>query len=487
MKDEKSVPTKNVAAPEEPLLDTSADSDEPAFSWLTPAKPSAAGSEKPRASTAGKTAENAEPAANQQGSRPAGRATTPTGSTTAPTAVHPVTGSATTDSATTGSAATSSATSGTAPTGTVPTGSATAGGATSGSGTPGVSAPRPRDGATASPGASSAANGLANATGSTGAPSATAASTTASPTAKTTATPITPAGRTAQPESRAERKAAAAAVEPTKDDAPLFEERHPTSALQVRPPEDEVERRNAQRENAVNAKPVMPRVTQVLLAVFYPLVLLILAVRAVTSPLFLWIEYNRPGFPGDGYGFSTDDRMTYGSYAVDYLSNWASPRYLGDLVYRSGDKLFKDGEVSHMADVKVVILSTFGAGALLLLLGLAAIIYLRKRSKGGVRRALFAGSLVTLAVIAGLGTLAILGWQQFFTEFHRIFFADGSWTFSLDDTLIRLFPGQFWIDAGIGIGGMVLVAAILTLVLTWPTRRRRGLPARKATATADQE
>lgn len=437
MKDEKSVPTKNVAAPEEPLLDTSADSDEPAFSWLTPAKPSAAGSEKPGASNAGKTAANAGPAANEQGSRPAGRATTPTGSTTAPTAVHPVTGSATT-----GSAATSSATNGTAPTG----------GATT-----------------------------------LGAASATAASATASPTAKTTATPITPAGRTAQPESRAERKAAAAAVEPTKDNAPHFEERHPTSALQVRPPEDEVERRNAQRESAVSAKPVMPRVTQVLLAIFYPLVLLILAVRAVTSPLFLWIEYNRPGFPGDGYGFSTDDRMTYGSYAVDYLSNWASPRYLGDLVYRSGDKLFKDGEVSHMADVKTVILSTFGAGALLLLLGLAAIIYLRKRSKGGVRRALFAGSLVTLAVIAGLGTLAILGWQQFFTEFHRIFFADGSWTFSLDDTLIRLFPGQFWIDAGIGIGGMVLVAAILTLVLTWPTRRRRGLPARKAPATADQE
>ena len=90
---------------------------------------------------------------------------------------------------------------------------------------------------------------------------------------------------------------------------------------------------------------------QVLLAVCFPIILLVLAVRAVTSPLFLWVEYNRPGFPGDGYGFSTDDRMTYGSYAVDYLSNWSGPRYLGDLVHRGGDKLFKDGEVSHMADV----------------------------------------------------------------------------------------------------------------------------------------
>ncbi|VXC61057.1 conserved membrane hypothetical protein [Arthrobacter sp. 9AX] len=292
-----------------------------------------------------------------------------------------------------------------------------------------------------------------------------------------------------QPESRAGRKAAEAAVEEpepvsTRENSPVFREQHPTSALQVRPPREEVERRNAERESAANAKPVAPRVMQVLLAIFFPFVLLILAVRAVTSPLFLWVEYNRPGFPGDGYGFSTDDRMTYGSYAVDYLSNWAGPRYLGDLVHRSGDKLFKDGEVSHMADVKLVILSTFGAGVLLVLVSLIAILYLRRRSSGGVRRGLFAGSIITLVLILGLGTLAALGWQQFFTEFHRIFFAEGSWTFSMDDTLIRLFPGQFWIDAGIVIAGLVLVASLVTLVLTWPTRRRRGLVKDRAGAAA---
>ncbi|WP_261792190.1 TIGR01906 family membrane protein [Arthrobacter sp. PM3] len=298
-----------------------------------------------------------------------------------------------------------------------------------------------------------------------------------------------------QPESRADRKAAeAAVVRPDADktgaeqtnagkthagktdaDEPLR-----TSALQIRPPQEDVERRNAEREQAAKAKPVLPRVMQVLLAVFYPVILLVLAVRAVTSPMFLWVEYNRPGFPGDGYGFSPDDRMTYGSYAVDYLSNWSGPRYLGDLVDQSGERLFKDGEVSHMADVKAVILSTFGAGTLLILLGLIAVIYLRRRHNGGVRRGLFAGSIITLAVIIGLGTLAVLGWEQFFTEFHRIFFANGTWTFSLQDTLIRLFPGQFWMDAGMVIGALVLLASVLTLILTWPTRKRRGLGPKKA-------
>lgn len=308
-----------------------------------------------------------------------------------------------------------------------------------------------------------------------------------------TGDPVT--GGLPQAGSRADRKAAESAaepVEPGKGSAPAngaasgkgsapskagshFREPLPTSALQVRPPEEEVQRRNAEREQAAKSKPVLPRVMQVALAVFYPIILLVLAVRAVTSPLFLWVEYNRPGFPGDGYGFSTDDRMTYGSYTVDYLGNWAGPRYLGELVNRSGDQLFKDGEVSHMADVKLVILSAFGAGILLTLLSIIAIIYLRRRSTGGVRRGLFAGSIVTLVIIIGLGVLAFLGWEQFFTEFHRIFFANGSWTFALEDTLIRLFPGQFWIDAGIVIAALVLLTAIITLVLTWPTRKRRGL------------
>ncbi|GAA1266532.1 hypothetical protein GCM10009589_19500 [Arthrobacter pascens] len=305
-----------------------------------------------------------------------------------------------------------------------------------------------------------------------------------------------PAGRV-QAGSRADRKAAeaAAAADGSSDVAPDVEsdtgepssggipgahysEPLPTSALQIRPPREDVERRNAEREHAANAKPVLPRVMQVILAVFYPVILLVLAVRAVTSPLFLWAEYHRPGFPGDGYGFNSDDRMTYGSYAVDYLSNWSGPRYLGELVNRSGEKLFQDGEVSHMADVKLVILSAFGAGALLILVSIAAIIYLRRRSTGGVRRGLFAGSIVTLALIGGLAGLALLGWEQFFTEFHRIFFANGTWTFALEDTLIRLFPGQFWIDAGIVIAALVVLAAVVTLILTWPTRRRRGLPKR---------
>ena len=353
----------------------------------------------------------------------------------------------------------------------------------------------------AKPTAQSTPNSPAKSTASPAAESAAAPTVKKEPTAQATGAAVTGAGSTAgpaaagtaaaaastagRPESRADRKAAEAAANDKSDAA---QSDAGQSGALAGSAQDDIERRNAERrtaerEQAAKTKPVLPRVMQVLLAVFYPLILLVLAVRAVTSPLFLWVEYNRPGFPGDGYGFSTDDRMTYGSYAVDYLSNWSGPRYLGDLVDQSGERLFRDGEVSHMADVKAVILSTFGAGTLLILLGLVAVIYLKRKHKGGVRRGLFAGSIVTLAIIIGLGTLAALGWEQFFTDFHRIFFANGTWTFSLQDTLIRLFPGQFWMDAGIVIGGLVLLASLVTLILTWPTRRRRGLGKKTADAS----
>jgi integral membrane protein (TIGR01906 family) len=246
-----------------------------------------------------------------------------------------------------------------------------------------------------------------------------------------------------------------------------------TTMLAIRPPEAEIERRNAERAQAADAKPVLPRVWQVLVAVFFPFVLLLLAIRAIATPVFLWVEYYRPGFPADSFGFSSDDRLTYGSYAVDYLNNFTGPRFLGDLVGSNGQPLFQAGEVSHMADVKGVYMMSMLAGLVLLIAMIVGIVYLGRRSVGGIRRALFAGSAATLLIIIGLGVFAVLGWEQFFTGFHQIFFANGTWTFRLSDSLIKLFPEQFWTDAGGTIAVLVLLAAALTFAFSWPTKRRR--------------
>lgn len=241
----------------------------------------------------------------------------------------------------------------------------------------------------------------------------------------------------------------------------------------MRPPEKEAARRAAARDQAVTAKPVLARFLQVVVALFFPVIVVAAAVRAVATSSFLWFEYHRPGFPADQFGFSLDDRMTYGSYALDYVLNFAPPRYLGGLVTPDGEPLFLESEVGHMADVKGVLGVSFFVGLVLFVLAALACVYLARRYRGGVRRALFSGAVVTLVGIAVLGVLAIIAWQTFFTQVHALFFADGTWTFRVDDTLIRLFPEQFWTDSAIAVAVLVLVATILTLVLTWPTRARR--------------
>ncbi|WP_394249869.1 TIGR01906 family membrane protein [Arthrobacter pityocampae] len=259
-----------------------------------------------------------------------------------------------------------------------------------------------------------------------------------------------------------------------------------TAALSVPPSDSEAARRAAARDNAATAKPALPRFLQVVVALFFPIIVVAAAIRAVATSSFLWLEYHRPGFPADRFGFSLDDRMTYGSYALDYVLNFAPPRYLGDLVTPEGEPLFLESEVGHMADVKGVLGLSFFLALVLFVLSVLACIYLARRYKGGVRRALFSGAVLTLVGIAVLTVLAVLAWETFFTQVHAVFFADGTWTFRLDDTLIRLFPEQFWTDSAVTVAALVLTATILTLVLTWPTKARRNRSRRAQEAAQER-
>ncbi|WP_247828466.1 DUF1461 domain-containing protein [Arthrobacter antioxidans] len=254
-----------------------------------------------------------------------------------------------------------------------------------------------------------------------------------------------------------------AAAEPSTD----------TAALSVRPPDSEAARRAAARDQAAAAKPALPRFLQVVVALFFPVIVVAAAIRAVATSSFLWLEYHRPGFPADRFGFSLDDRMTYGSYALDYVLNFAPPRYLGGLVTPEGEPLFLASEVGHMADVKGVLGLSFFIALVLFVLAVLACVYLARHYRGGIRRALFSGAVLTLVGIAVLTVLAVLAWETFFTQVHALFFADGTWTFRVDDTLIRLFPAQFWTDSAVTVAVLVLAATLLTLVLTWPTKARR--------------
>jgi len=232
-------------------------------------------------------------------------------------------------------------------------------------------------------------------------------------------------------------------------------------------------KRRVARERALNSKPPLGRTAQVIVALVFPLLTLIAAIRLIATPAFLALSYARPGFPSDSFGFTDAQRLTYGSYGVDYLNNFAGRDYLAGLKLSTGSTMFTEGEVQHMVDVKNLIGFAYVLGAAVAVLLIIGVWYLAKRYAGGVRRALFAGAILTLVMIAVLIVAALMGWETFFTQFHALFFSSGTWTFSVSDTLIRLYPEQFWVDSAIGIAALVLATVVIVLISCWPTGRRR--------------
>lgn len=230
--------------------------------------------------------------------------------------------------------------------------------------------------------------------------------------------------------------------------------------------------RGRAKTEAGTQKPRFLVFRRLIITLAVPVITLMVAVRTVASSAFLWAEYHRPGFPADTYGFDTPERMRLGSYGLDYILNLAPDSYLAD-IQTGGVAAFLPTEVEHMTDVKRVILYALTFAALMLVAALFSARTLPAKAPGVVRSSLFAGSWLTLVLIAVLGVSGLLGWESFFTTFHEVFFPQGNWQFRMSDTLIRLYPPQFWVDAALTAGIIVLLVTVTLMVRTWPTARRR--------------
>ena len=232
------------------------------------------------------------------------------------------------------------------------------------------------------------------------------------------------------------------------------------------------EKVQALRQEALEDRPRLLWVRRALLTLAVPLLTLSLSIRAIASHPFLWFEYQRPGFPADSYGFDSQERLRLGSYGLDYILNFAPASYLSE-ISSQGKLIFQATEVAHMTDVKELMHLSGALALLTLLLALLAATGLRRRAPGVIRSSLFGGAWLSLLLLLALGLIGLTGWEGFFTHFHQIFFPQGNWQFRLSDTLIRLYPPQFWIDAAIGLAGLSLLLTVLLLILTWPTKGRR--------------
>lgn len=205
-----------------------------------------------------------------------------------------------------------------------------------------------------------------------------------------------------------------------------------------------------------------------------PVILSTLSILLLLSPLFINLEYRRPGFPADNYGFSTEERLEYGNLTRRYLITTQTLDSLSELVFENGDPLYQERELSHLEDVKVVIQGlerVFFAAAGAFFLG--GIIASSNDWQDDFLESLFRGGRLTAILLLTVLFFTLISFQSLFTNFHKVFFEGDSWLFYYSDTLIRLFPIRFWQDVFLAFGLLTLAGGG---ILGWavPAWKRRA-------------
>ena len=124
--------------------------------------------------------------------------------------------------------------------------------------------------------------------------------------------------------------------------------------------------------------------------------------------------------------------------------------------------LFNARETAHMADVRdlVALLFTVQMVAVAAVIALGVMLVLWKPR--ALAAAALCGSLLTAAVLAVGGLLAISGFDAAWAQFHGIAFSNHLWELNpARDHLIQMFPEPFWFDITLLIGVATLLESVL--------------------------
>ncbi len=195
-----------------------------------------------------------------------------------------------------------------------------------------------------------------------------------------------------------------------------------------------------------------------LLSLAVVLFIVMTSIRVLLTPIFYQVEYHMPYFPADPYGFTLEERLEGAKISIDYLLNDAGLDYFNAYKLADGSPFYNERELSHMLDVKILVQQMIGAWWLLgiIILGVGLVEW----KFGNLRnywKAVSRGGLWTLGLIAAILVFVALSFSALFTQFHMLFFSGDTWLFQFSDTLIRLFPMQFWQDAFIWVGALSIL------------------------------
>lgn len=204
-----------------------------------------------------------------------------------------------------------------------------------------------------------------------------------------------------------------------------------------------------------------------------PVILIAGVIRLIPTDAYLSVEYGKTSFPADSFGFDPGMRFTHASTNLKYVRTGAPISALSDQKH-SQAALYNSQELKHMIDVQNVYtaVNRLWTAAILLLLVVGILFWVRSGSLAFTISAIKTGSLLTAGLVGAVGLLAVIAWQAWFVLFHEIFFTAGSWTFSATDTLIRLFPEKFWFDTAVNVSAASLIAGLILFFFSSLLERR---------------
>ena len=195
----------------------------------------------------------------------------------------------------------------------------------------------------------------------------------------------------------------------------------------------------------------LPIIVGVLFVLCLPVLLITSNIRyAVNSPRLYEYSFNRYDV-ADVTGIERPELDRVGREMIHYFNS--GEKLIDVKITDDGEQydLFSPKEVAHLKDVKHLIRTDYLVQIGTLVYVLAFLGGTLALSKGRRWRWLLgwllAGSIFTLFLMLLMGLIALLGFDQFFLEFHYMGFSNHLWQLEEWDILPQMFPEGFFYDA----------------------------------------
>jgi integral membrane protein (TIGR01906 family) len=140
--------------------------------------------------------------------------------------------------------------------------------------------------------------------------------------------------------------------------------------------------------------------------------------------------------------------------------------------------VYNQRDIDHLKDVKgliqLVYRLQFASLAYIVVYILFTFLLLGGAFWRQLARRIIWGSGTTIAILAVLGFIALVDFDQLFLLFHLVSFRNDLWQLYPGDTLLAMFPEGFFNDAALFIAGAAILEAIIIGIAAWGFLRWKG-------------